>query len=40
MYNPLKTMGYVYGADKNIQIAEKDHDCSLCSNYSCEFRSV
>lgn len=40
MYNPLKTMGYVYGADKNIQIAEKDHDCSMCSNYSCEFRSA
>ena len=40
MYNPLKTMGYVYGADKNMQIAEKDHDCGLCSNYGCEFRSV
>ncbi|WP_195269336.1 5-methyltetrahydrofolate--homocysteine methyltransferase [Eubacterium sp. 1001713B170207_170306_E7] len=40
MYNPLKTMGYVYGADKNIQIAEKDHDCSLCTNYGCEFRSA
>ncbi len=40
MYNPIKTMGYVYGADKNIAIAEKDHDCSLCSNVDCEFRQV
>lgn len=38
MYNPLKTMGYVYGADKNIEIAEKDHDCTMCSNLECEFR--
>lgn len=40
MYNPLKTMGYVYGADKNITIAKKDHDCSMCSNLKCEFRSL
>ncbi|MEG0310578.1 MAG: 5-methyltetrahydrofolate--homocysteine methyltransferase [Eubacterium sp.] len=40
MYRPLKTMGYVYGADKNITIAEKDHDCRLCSNEKCEFRTV
>lgn len=40
MYNPLKTMGYLYGADKNIAIAEKDHDCDLCSNLTCEFRKA
>ncbi|MBI4856094.1 MAG: 5-methyltetrahydrofolate--homocysteine methyltransferase [Acetobacterium woodii] len=40
MYDPLKTLGYVYGADKNIELAKKDHDCAMCSNYSCEYRSV
>ncbi|PKM59475.1 MAG: 5-methyltetrahydrofolate--homocysteine methyltransferase [Firmicutes bacterium HGW-Firmicutes-4] len=39
MYNPPKTMGYVYGADQNIIIADKDHDCKFCSNFECEFRS-
>ncbi|WP_035356140.1 5-methyltetrahydrofolate--homocysteine methyltransferase [Acetobacterium malicum] len=40
VYKPLKTMGYVYGADKNIAIAEKDHDCEFCSNFKCEFRKI
>lgn len=40
MYNPVKTMGYVYGADKNIKIAEKDHDCTLCTNLTCSFRQA
>nr|WP_320025096.1 5-methyltetrahydrofolate--homocysteine methyltransferase [uncultured Acetobacterium sp.] len=40
MYDPLKTLGYVYGADKNIELAKKDHDCAMCSNYTCEYRSV
>ena len=40
MYNPVKTMGYVYGADKNMKIAEKDHDCAMCSNLACEFRQA
>lgn len=40
MYRPLKTMGYIYGADQNIQIAEKDHDCSLCDNLQCSFRKT
>lgn len=38
MYNPIKTLGYVYGADKFICTAEKDHDCTLCSNTTCTFR--
>lgn len=40
MYNPVKTLGYVYGADKNIKLAKKDHDCNVCSNLNCEYRSV
>ncbi|MGL4606586.1 MAG: 5-methyltetrahydrofolate--homocysteine methyltransferase [Eubacteriaceae bacterium] len=40
MYYPLKTLGYVYGADKNIKLAQKDHDCLLCSNLECEYREV
>lgn len=40
MYDPLKTLGYVYGADKNIELAKKDHDCAMCSNYTCEYRNV
>lgn len=40
MYNPVKTLGYVYGADKNIELAEKDHDCLMCSNLSCEYRNI
>ncbi len=40
MYNPVKTLGYVYGADKNIELAKKDHDCIMCSNITCEYRSI
>lgn len=40
MYNPPKTLGYIYGADKNIELAKKDHDCIVCSNLSCEYRLV
>ncbi|KNZ42865.1 5-methyltetrahydrofolate--homocysteine methyltransferase [Acetobacterium bakii] len=40
MYYPVKTLGYVYGADKDIDLAAKDHDCKTCSNLSCEFRNV
>jgi hypothetical protein len=38
MYNPVKTMGYLYGADKDIELASADHDCQVCSNDRCEFR--
>lgn len=38
MYYPVKTLGYVYGADKNISLAEKDHDCKTCANSGCEYR--
>lgn len=40
MYNPIKTLGYVYGADREICTAEIDHDCRLCSNIDCEFRKT
>ena len=40
MYNPIKTLGYVYGADHEICTAEVDHDCRLCSNTGCEFRKT
>ncbi|AFA48052.1 hypothetical protein [Acetobacterium woodii] len=40
MYNPVKTLGYVYGADKSIELAKKDHDCIMCSNITCEYRSI
>jgi len=39
MYYPVKTLGYVYGADRNIVLAEKDHDCENCSNVTCEYRN-
>lgn len=38
MYNPVKTLGYLYGADKDIELAKKDHDCVVCSNDICEYR--
>lgn len=40
MYNPVKTLGYVYGADKGICTATLDHDCSICTNLSCQFRKT
>lgn len=40
MYYPVKTLGYVYGADKDIELAKKDHDCVMCSNLICEYRSI
>lgn len=40
MYYPVKTLGYVYGADKDIELAEKDHDCATCSNVTCEYRNI
>lgn len=38
MYDPLKTLGYVYGADKNIKMSGIDHDCKYCSNINCTLR--
>jgi hypothetical protein len=38
MYRPIKTLGYVYGADKNLDPNENDHDCYYCSNKNCRFR--
>lgn len=40
MYNPIKTMGYIYGADKNIKGDGIDHDCSTCKNVNCKYRNV
>lgn len=40
MYNPVKTLGYVYGADRSIELAKKDHDCVMCSNFTCEYRNI
>ena len=39
MYNPVKTLGYVYGADQSIELAKKDHDCVVCSNFTCKYRN-
>lgn len=38
MYSPLKTLGYVYGADRDLQMTGVDHDCRYCSNINCEMR--
>ncbi|WP_243259502.1 5-methyltetrahydrofolate--homocysteine methyltransferase [Eubacterium sp. 1001713B170207_170306_E7] len=40
MYNPIKTLGYVYGADQEICTSGVDHDCRLCSNTDCAFRKT
>ncbi|WP_373481483.1 5-methyltetrahydrofolate--homocysteine methyltransferase [Acetobacterium sp.] len=40
MYNPVKTLGYVYGADQSIELAKKDHDCVMCSNLTCKYRNI
>lgn len=40
MFNPIKTLCYFYGADESLDIAHKDHDCSLCSNKNCNFRNA
>lgn len=40
MYNPIKSLGYVYGADPRICTATKDHDCGLCAKTDCGFRET
>ncbi|MEG0310234.1 MAG: 5-methyltetrahydrofolate--homocysteine methyltransferase [Eubacterium sp.] len=40
MYNPIKTLGYLYGADQKICTSLIDHDCSLCSNTKCTLRKI
>ncbi len=38
MYKPSKTLGYVYGAGKNIKCSSSDHDCSRCQQTFCSFQ--
>ncbi|MFD3158084.1 ASKHA domain-containing protein [Haloimpatiens sp. FM7330] len=39
MFTPLKSLGFIYGADKNIKKNKLDHDCSRCNNTNCKFRT-
>ncbi|WP_432663831.1 ASKHA domain-containing protein [Wukongibacter baidiensis] len=38
MLNPVKSLAYFYGADKNISISLIDHDCSKCGRADCKFK--
>ncbi|MEG0076138.1 MAG: hypothetical protein RR691_09710 [Eubacterium sp.] len=40
MYDPIKTLGYLYGVDQKICTSLIDHDCSLCANSECTFRKT
>lgn len=38
MYDPIKTLGYIYGADRDIKGEEVDHNCSICEIKDCKYR--
>ncbi|AZV55844.1 5-methyltetrahydrofolate--homocysteine methyltransferase [Clostridium sp. AWRP] len=39
MLSSMRSMAYIYGADKNIKLSKKDHDCSRCPNRNlCNMR--
>ena len=37
MLNPVKSLAFFYGADKNLSLEKKDHDCSRCTRVDCKF---
>lgn len=41
MLSSLRSMAYVYGADKEREFSKKDHDCSKCNNKDyCSMRKI
>lgn len=41
MLSSLRSMAYIYGADKEIKLNKKDHNCSSCSNKNyCSMRKT
>ncbi len=40
MLDPTKSMGYFYGAGKDLKYTPFDHDCSLCDHIHCHHRKV
>ncbi|AOY77981.1 hypothetical protein [Clostridium formicaceticum] len=38
MLDPLKSMTFMYGADKSLPLVPKVHDCKECSSMNCQFR--
>lgn len=40
MLDPTKSMGYFYGAGKDLAYTPFDHDCSLCDHIHCHHRKV
>ncbi|MCT4597033.1 MAG: ASKHA domain-containing protein [Vallitalea sp.] len=40
MLYPSKSLSYCYGASKSIPCTHIDHDCSMCSNVTCNYRKV
>lgn len=41
MLSSLRSMAYVYGADKEREFSKKDHDCSKCNNRDyCSMRKI
>jgi uncharacterized 2Fe-2S/4Fe-4S cluster protein (DUF4445 family) len=39
MLNPVKSLTYFYGADKDMSLARADHDCAECSQENCKFKN-
>ncbi len=40
MLDPVKSLAYVYGVDKDLPLTGLDHDCSMCGNIDCKYRNV
>ena len=41
MLSSLRSMAYIYGADKQQEASRKDHDCSKCSNRTyCSMKKI
>jgi uncharacterized 2Fe-2S/4Fe-4S cluster protein (DUF4445 family) len=40
MLVPVKSLAFLYGADKSLTTSGTDHDCSLCGKADCVMRTV
>lgn len=38
MLNPVKSVSFIFGADKKLGIPQIDHECSRCINTKCKMR--
>lgn len=40
MLNPMKSISFIIGADKSLELLKHDHECTRCTNKTCKMRKA